>query len=288
MEVKDILIEKNIPYIIKGKDYLIKCLNPEHEDTNPSLRIDKLSGLMHCFSCGFSADIYKYFNIHKDKFIDIKIDQLLEKINQLKASNGLSVPLDAVHYKADWRGIRGKTLLEFGAFTTETIKKMEGRVVFPIWDILGKIVAFQGRYLYSDLEPKYDIEPASVTLPLYPAVVKPIKDSIILVEGILDMINLHDKGLTNAVCTFGTAFGNVKAHKKQKLNISRLLQYRFLGADTVYIMYDGDKPGKEAAKNLYNYINNTFVTDIIELDDEQDPGSLTQDQVNKIKRDYYG
>ena len=34
--------------------------------------------------------------------------------------------------------------------------------------------------------------------------VKPIQGKVILVEGIYDMLNLQDKGLTNAVCTFGT------------------------------------------------------------------------------------
>jgi DNA primase len=288
MDVKEILVSKNIPYSSKGRDYLIKCVNPEHDDSNPSLRIDKISGLMHCFSCGYANDIYKYFNIHKEKFIDIKVKQLMEKINKLKTIHNLSIPLDAVHFKDDWRYIKGKTLLEFGAFTTESIKKMDGRIVFPIWNILGDIVAFQGRYLYSDLEPRYDIYPENVPLPLYPAVVRPIKGSIILVEGILDMINLHDKGLHNAVCTFGTAFGSVKNNSKKKNNIERLLQYKYQGIDTIYIMYDADTAGKDAANNLYNYINKTFITDIIELEDGRDPGSLKQSEVNKLIGEYYG
>ena len=83
MDVKEILEDKNIKYTARGRDYIIRCLNPEHEDRNPSLRVDKISGLFHCFSCGYAGDLFKHFNINKEKFIDIKAQQVLEKIQKL-------------------------------------------------------------------------------------------------------------------------------------------------------------------------------------------------------------
>ena len=35
----------------KGKDYVVSCLNPEHDDKNPSMRIDQITGIFNCFSC---------------------------------------------------------------------------------------------------------------------------------------------------------------------------------------------------------------------------------------------
>jgi len=58
------LLQKNgLGYSVSGRDYLIKCLNPEHEDNNPSFRIDRVSGAAHCFSCGFKTNIFKYFGV---------------------------------------------------------------------------------------------------------------------------------------------------------------------------------------------------------------------------------
>ena len=42
--IADLLRQKNISYTISGPDFLVKCLNPEHEDSNPSFRIDKIKG----------------------------------------------------------------------------------------------------------------------------------------------------------------------------------------------------------------------------------------------------
>ena len=287
MDVKDLLQDKHITFKSRGRDYIVKCLNPDHEDRNPSMRIDKISGVFNCLSCGFAGDIFKYFNINKEKFIDIKVKEVMEQISKLRLRT-LSLPLDAVSFKEDFRGIRNKTLKAFGAFTTESIIKMKGRLVFPIWDIHGNIIAFQGRYLYSDLEPRYDIIPEHALLPLYPTIIKPIKNSIILVEGILDMINLHDKGLTNAVCTWGTAFANVKKSQKRKANIDKLLQYKYQGVDTIYIMYDGDNAGRHAAENLNNFIGGIFHSDIVELPDNSDPGKLSEIEIKKFREEYYG
>ena len=46
MNVEDLLLSKDIQYIPKGKDFVIRCLNPEHEDRNPSMRIDHVTGCL--------------------------------------------------------------------------------------------------------------------------------------------------------------------------------------------------------------------------------------------------
>ena len=95
--------------------------------------------------------------------------------------------------------------LLFEAFISP-VAPFTGRIVFPIRDITGKIVAFNGRILGKNItnQPKYIFHPPRVKLPMFPTNVKPIKGRVILVEGIYDVINLHDKGLTNVCCCFGT------------------------------------------------------------------------------------
>lgn len=43
-EVEQLLTDKDVVYHSKGKDLLVKCFNPEHDDDNPSMRIDREDG----------------------------------------------------------------------------------------------------------------------------------------------------------------------------------------------------------------------------------------------------
>ena len=51
MNVQELLEQKSVPFIPKGKDFVVRCLNPEHEDRNPSMRIDQIDGRFNCFAC---------------------------------------------------------------------------------------------------------------------------------------------------------------------------------------------------------------------------------------------
>jgi len=290
MDVGTLLDDKGINYKSQGRDYLVKCLNPEHEDSNPSMRIDKISGLFGCFSCGFGGDIFEYFGINKEKFIDIKVGEIKDKIQNLLAQKSIQMPLDAIPFKDDFRGIKGSTYELFGAFTTESLRGMEGRIVFPIKDILGNIIAFQGRYMYSDLDPKYKFYPEHTTVQFHPMIPKPIDNSIILVEGIFDMINLWDKGLYNAVTSFGINLGTVKRYKKKEAVMNKFNVFKLQGIETIWIMYDGDERGKIAAEGLKETIKDSrkFFVDTIDLEDGMDPGEFTLQDVNMLKEKLYG
>ena len=82
MNVIDLLTERNLKYKESGKDYSIHCLNPEHDDSNPSMNVDKITGVFHCFSCGFKGNIFNYFGAAPN-FLDIRIAHLQEKIQNI-------------------------------------------------------------------------------------------------------------------------------------------------------------------------------------------------------------
>ena len=71
MNVEDLLLSKDIQYIPKGKDFVIRCLNPEHEDRNPSMRIDQVTGIFNCFSCEYKGNIFTHFGEKADKKLAI-------------------------------------------------------------------------------------------------------------------------------------------------------------------------------------------------------------------------
>lgn len=275
MEVESLLKEKSIAYIPKGKDFIVKCLNPEHPDKNPSMRIDKVTGIFNCFACSFKGNLFTLFG-RKANQLQLRRDLVKKKINEKRAESvGLSLPSSAVPYIGNWRDIKPETYHKFNAFQDHG-KEFIGRIVFPIYDISGKIVAFNARHTTGGI-PKYLISPSGAKMPLYPSIVQPIKSSVILVEGIYDMINLHDKGLTNAVCCFGT-----KNINEDKLSILRLQ-----GVENLDIFFDGDEAGQKAADAVKIMAEKVgLFTRNINIPDT-DPGELKEPQVLKLYTKLY-
>ena len=76
MDVKELLESKNMTFISSGRDYKVRCLSPDNDDSNPSMNIDKITGLYNCLSCGYSGDIYQHFNINKEKSYSNTIESL--------------------------------------------------------------------------------------------------------------------------------------------------------------------------------------------------------------------
>jgi DNA primase len=271
------LIQKNgLQYQVSGRDYLIKCLNPEHPDTNPSFRVDRISGIAHCFSCGFKTNIFKYYGVFTNP-IPIKIARLKEKLQDLKTwAAGLELPAGATPYTKTFRGISQQTLKHFEAFYTHQVEKLADRIIFPIKDITGKTVAYVGRHTLSNGNPRYLNYPSKVQLPLFPPQVPPGHKSLVLVEGIFDMLNLYDKGLKNVTCTFGT--NTLQADTKLKL-----LPFKAQGVSHIYLLMDGDDAGRKAAQILKPIIEESeFIVEIIKLPDDTDPGELDLLDVQSI------
>lgn len=277
MNVEELLAAKKVDFQAKGADFIVRCLNPDHDDSNPSMRIDKLTGIFGCFSCGFKGNIFSYFG-EKPNFLQQKRDLLRNKIqNKLAENIGLNMPKNAVEFDREWRGIKAETYKKFGAFEHSDANFI-GRVVFPIKSLAGKIVGFNGRAMSPDKNPKYLIHPTGAKFGLFPGKIVPIQGRVILVEGIFDMLNLHDKGLTNAVCTFGT----------QKVTKEKLQILKIQGVSGIDILFDGDEAGASAAEKVKS------LAESIELDtrtitlNNTDPGELTASKVIKLKEKLYG
>jgi len=278
MEVEQLLDRKKIYYIPAGKDVKVSCLNPEHEDSDPSMRIDRITGIFNCFSCGFKGNLFSYFE-EKANFLQQKRHSLKEKLQQKLAENvGLEMPKNAVMFAREWRGISAETFQKFEAFEHNDPDYI-GRLVFPIRTISGKIAGFNGRAMTPEKQPKYLIKPANSKFPLFPANVEPIQGRVILVEGIFDMLNLYDKGLTNVVCAFGV----------NKLTKDKLILLKVRGVTGVDILFDNDEAGQKAITKAQELIEAVELTSRkVELKSVNDAGELTAQQVIRLKEALYG
>lgn len=271
------LINKNsLAFSVSGRDYLIKCLNPDHEDSNPSFRVDRVTGVAHCFSCGFKTNLFKYYGVFTNP-VPMKIAALKEKLNELKTGHlGLELPNGHTPYLKQFRGISPQTLKRFGAFYTNVVEKLVDRIVFPVKDITGKTVVFVGRHTLSNGNPRYVNYPSGVKMPVFPASLPSGYQSMVIVEGVFDMLNLYDKGLENVVCAFGT--NTLQNDTKQKL-----LPFKAQGITHIYLLFDGDEAGDKASKALKPLIEaENFIVEIIKLPDDRDPGELDMIEVRSI------
>jgi len=124
----------------------------------------------------------------------------------------------------------------------ESYDRFRARIMFPIFDTAGRIIAFSGRVLSTDEEPKYLNSPdtplfdKSKTLYGYHAAKKAMREKgfAILVEGQMDLLMSHQAGLDNTVASSGTALTS------HQLTILKRL------VPTLIIAYDADNAGKNA------------------------------------------
>lgn len=119
--------------------------------------------------------------------------------------------------------------------------RFRGRVMFPIIDVRGNVVGFGARRLEGD-GAKYINSPESIVYNKSKVLFalnfakKRASDYIILVEGYMDVISLHQAGFTSAVAGCGTALTPDQAR----------LAARY--SKNVYLCYDSDEAGQNAAK----------------------------------------
>lgn len=141
-------------------------------------------------------------------------------------------------------GFTDDEMRDSGLFTTtkkgNLIDLLRGRLVFPIFDVFGKIIAFGGRNLGPEL-PKYVNSPDSLVYKkqehLYGLHLakKSQSSQIIIVEGYMDVISMHQAGVDNAVASLGTAFTSSQLKLVSKY------------ASEVVFFFDSDNAGKSAA-----------------------------------------
>lgn len=280
-EVEQLLKDKGVVYHDKGKDLLVKCFNPDHDDENPSMRIDREDGQFQCFGCGYKGNVFSRFNRYRNIFSS-KVRDVHKIIQELRKASwaGFEIPSDAIMFSGVFRGIPAHIMSKFDAFTTKDIG-MEDRMVFPISDHMGSIVGFQGRYTRTNVPPKYRMYPAEVSLPWYPAPNKitMINNSIVLTEGLLDALYLHGKGITNAVTIFGTKSINFDTV------LDLLTPFMLSGCQKVYILMDGDSAGWSAAEHIEKMIKHRteLLVEIYTLEEGVDPATMDEAEINKLR-----
>jgi len=154
------------------------------------------------------------------------------------------------------------------AFKSQNMRELDrfyDRLMFPIIDVRGNVIAFGARTL-SGKQPKYIntsdtlVFKKSNNLFALNFAAKSSEKYIILAEGYMDVIALHQAGFTNAVATLGTSLTN-----SQVKMISR-------SCDEVILAYDSDSPGQKASQRAISLLKaNGLKVKIISIPHFKDP-----------------
>ena len=251
---------------LEKKGYVYMALCPFHDDRHPSLRVDPEKGLYHCFSCGAGGDVFRFVQEKEGcgfgEAVRLCADichlpvPALDAGSQKHRSDKQQTPAPTVEMNERYR----QTLLPYDpgmeelretyaafevgiapAIVPEAWKFTRGRLIFPIRNAAGELVAFAARYrgdLSAKKIPKYINSSTSVIYKKdellygwYRAEEKVRETGIVfLTEGYKDTLAMHAAGFSNTVALCGT---NLSEHHIAMIRKEAAAVCLFLDADEV-------------------------------------------------------
>ncbi|MCG0789755.1 DNA primase [Lactiplantibacillus plantarum] len=151
------------------------------------------------------------------------------------------------------------------------------RVLFPIKDASGRVIAFSGRILKkSPNEPKYLNSPETKlfnkrsVLFNFDLARGPIRQqkSVVLFEGFMDVIAAYRSGIQNGVASMGTSLTDEQIYMLERVT------------DTLYVCYDSDMPGQKATDRALKLLggNSRLNLGVIQMPDGMDPDEYLRAQ----------
>ncbi|MCX6701842.1 MAG: DNA primase [Candidatus Zambryskibacteria bacterium] len=184
------------------------------------------------------------------------------------------------------RGVTEKDMLLVGLIkqkegTDSYYDTFRGRIMFPINDSSGRVVGFSGRALNPDEKiPKYLNSPETILFNKSEILFGldkakkdiRLKDYSILVEGQMDLIMLHQVGITNAVASSGTALT-----ENHLIKLCRL-------SNRIIMSYDGDNAGFSASNRSSQLaLSLGMELKLAVMPEGKDPADLAKEDVEKLK-----
>ncbi len=284
-----------------GSGYLATC--PWHQDRRPSLTVNPERNRVHCFVCNRGADPIAWLEDRQGLSFREAVEELARRyaIALPEQDPEAAARAEAEHQERQrllqWRsqqeeefhqallsdlqtsGPAARYLEQRGISPDTAIAWRLGlnasRLMLPIRDAMGRCCGFSGRSLNGE-EPKYRNSSADLLfqksqllfgLDQAAAAINTTGEAL-LVEGPLDVIQLHQAGFSNAVAAMGTAL---------TLEQVQLLQRR--GARRLLVVFDGDGAGRRATGKLIAGLRSALIGSglelaVVELPTGTDPDGL--------------
>jgi len=268
-----------ISYIMKDRNVTFpEAARVLAERANISIEVDNeennLQKSMYKKMHNINVEAARYFydNLRKDKKAEIYFSNRgITEVTMRKFGLGFSFDKwDGLLVYLKKKGYSELDLFNIGLIIKSPkgsyYDRFRNRIMFPVFDYKGSVIGFGGRVL-DDSKPKYLNSPETPLfhkgLNLYGLnfVIKNNKSrTIIIVEGYMDCISLHQYGFSNVVASLGTAL---------TINQAKLLKKH---VDTVIISFDADIAGKAATlRGLETLRNEGFDLRVLTVPKGKDP-----------------
>ena len=284
-----------------GRDFVAHC--PWHDDRRPSLTVSPQRNRVHCFVCGKGTDAIGWLQERQGLTFQ---EAVLELARRTGVSVAAGDPEAQQRFEQEWRerrqlqaqrseqraqfhqallqqleqGGEAARYLQVRGLTTETARRWQlgvaaGRLVIPLHDAAGQAVGFCGRAM-GDQQPKYRNSTGDLLfqrnglvfgLDQAASVIRR-EGTALLVEGPLDVIQLHQAGFTQAVACLGTSVSALQLQLLQRHGMKQLL-----------IALDGDSAGQAATQTLLEQLQPQLVAGglsaaVVPLPEGQDADGL--------------
>jgi DNA primase len=173
--------------------------------------------------------------------------------------------IDHTHPYLRHRGVDEKTARDFGIGFFPGKGSMSGRVVIPIHNERGELIAYAGRAI-DDAEPKYKL-PAGFKKSAVLFNMHHVKAGglVIVVEGFFDCVKVDQAGF-DVIALMGSS---LSAHQEELL----------CPFSDIIILLDGDDAGREAAKEIAARLAPSHWVRVISLDDGVQPDQLSSKEI---------
>ena len=182
---------------------------------------------------------------------------------------GFSGKFDELYQELKKQGFQEQEILESGLVNknerVQYIDRYRNRLMFPICDARGRVIAFGGRVL-DDSKPKYINSPENVVYSkgrhLFGLNVAKKGDTkkLLIVEGYMDVISLHQRGITNVVAPLGTALTEQQGWLLRK------------NSEQIILSFDSDDAGIKAKLRAIDILQKMGCDlRVIQLEGAKDP-----------------
>ena len=279
MEHEQFNYPESIRYL--ANKYNIEIIETAESAENVEERNERESlFIINSYALSYFEEIYS----KNDRIKKYLIDRGLSESTIQNFSLGYSNDSQNEFYKsASNKGYSDNFLEETGLVLSTADKKIDrfrGRIIFPIKSIAGRIVGFGGRIVDSTKKiakyinsPESKIYNKSKTLyGIYESKQFIVRDDVcLLVEGYMDVIQLHEHGIKNVLASSGTSLT-----KDQIILIKRL-------TSNIIILFDGDQAVLSASlRSIDMILEEGLNVKICSFPDGEDPDSF----VKKNKKDF--
>ena len=276
----------------KGGNYFGLC--PFHNEKSASFSVSPGKQMYYCFGCGAGGNVFtfimNYENYTFAEAIKLLADragialpeiedskEAREKENRRKTLLQINKEA-ATYFYYQLRAPQGRVGLDYlkgRQLSDETMNRFNekygmsdkfwNRVMFPIQDVNHRVIGFGGRVM-GEGEPKYLNSPETPVFDksrnLYGLNFARTarQDNIILCEGYMDVIAMHQAGFTQAVASLGTAFTSGQANLLRRYT------------ENVILSYDSDGAGVKAALRAIGILKEAGLTGkVLNLEPYKDP-----------------